>query len=75
MVSGDVILTYGYSSLLLSILLHAFDKDKKNFRVVVLDSSPRFEGLEMLRRLTKANISCVYMLISGASYIMPEVNN
>lgn len=71
--SGDVILTYGYSSLLLRILLKAFVEDGKKFRVVVLGSSPRSEGLELLRRLVAANIPSVYMLISGASYIMPEV--
>jgi translation initiation factor eIF-2B subunit delta len=71
-VAGDVILTYGFSALILETLQKSF-KDKKNFRVVVLDSSPRFEGLEMLRRLTKAQIPCGYMLISGASYIMSEV--
>lgn len=72
--SGDVILTYGYSSLLLRILLKAFVDDKKKFRVVVLDSSPRSEGLQLLRRLVAANIPSTYMLISGASYIMPEVS-
>lgn len=71
--SGDVILTYGYSSLLLRILLKAFVDDKKEFRVVVLDSSPRSEGLQLLRKLVAANIPSEYMLISGASYIMPEV--
>ena len=72
-VAGDVILIYGFSALILETLKNSFDKEKKSFRVVVLDSSPRFEGLEMLRRLTKAQIPCGYMLISGASYIMSEV--
>ncbi|KZS13833.1 translation initiation factor eIF-2B subunit delta isoform X1 [Daphnia magna] len=72
--SGDVILTYGYSSLLLQILLKAFNEDNKKFRVIVLDSSPRSEGLQFLRRLVAFKIPSVYMLISGASYVMPEVN-
>lgn len=71
--SGDVILTYGYSSLLLQILLKAFNEDNKKFRVIVLDSSPRSEGLQFLRRLVAFKIPSVYMLISGASYVMPEV--
>lgn len=68
-----MILTYGYSSLLLHILLKAYVEDGKKFRVVVLDANPRFEGLQLLRKLTAAGIPAVYMLISGASYIMPEV--
>jgi len=71
--SDDVILTYGYSSLLLRILLKAYVDDGKKFRVVVLDCSPRYEGLQFLRRLAAAHIPAVYMLISGASYIMPQV--
>lgn len=71
--SGDVILTYGYSSLLFNILHKAYVEDGKKFRVVVLDGNPRFEGLQLLRKLTAAKIPAVYMLISGASYIMPQV--
>ena len=71
--SDDVILTYGYSSLLLRILLKAYVDDGKKFRVVVLDGSPRREGLQFLRRLAAARIPAVYMLVSGASYIMPQV--
>ena len=73
--SGDVILTYGFSSLLLHILLKAHGKDGKQFRVVVLDGGPRSEGLQMLRRLASANIPATYMLISGAPYVMPEVSS
>ena len=73
--SDDVILTYGYSSLLLRILLKAYIDDGKKFRVVVLDGSPRREGLQFLRRLAAAHIPAVYMLISGVSYIMPKVGS
>ena len=72
--SGDVILTYGCSSLLVAVLLKAYVDDGKRFRVVVLDSNPQLEGKQLLRRLTIAGIPATYMLISGASYIMPEVD-
>ncbi|CAG5928096.1 unnamed protein product [Menidia menidia] len=70
---GDVILVYGCSSLVNHILCKAFDKGRK-FRVIVVDSRPRLEGREALRRLVQGRISCTYVLISAVSYILPEVS-
>lgn len=70
---GDVILVYGCSSLVNHILCEAFEKNRK-FRVIVVDSRPRLEGREALRRLVLRGISCTYVLISAVSYILPEVS-
>eukprot|EP00096_Caligus_rogercresseyi_P011459 TRINITY_DN4504_c0_g1_i2.p2 TRINITY_DN4504_c0_g1~~TRINITY_DN4504_c0_g1_i2.p2 ORF type:complete len:688 (-),score=226.62 TRINITY_DN4504_c0_g1_i2:2154-4217(-) len=70
---GDVILTYGHSSLVRSVFLHAAEKGVK-FRVIVADSRPKFEGKEMVRHLVCANIKCTYVLISAVPYIMREVS-
>ncbi|XP_023655246.1 translation initiation factor eIF2B subunit delta [Paramormyrops kingsleyae] len=70
---GDVILVYGCSSLVNHILCDAFEKERK-FRVIVVDSRPRLEGREALRRLVKMGIRCTYVLISAISYILPEVS-
>ncbi|KAM4713513.1 translation initiation factor eIF2B subunit delta isoform 2-T2 [Anableps anableps] len=71
--NGDVILIYGCSSLVNHILCEAFEKSRK-FRVIVVDSRPRLEGREALRRLVQRGISCTYVLISAVSYILPEVS-
>uniref|UniRef100_A0A672P1L4 Translation initiation factor eIF2B subunit delta n=1 Tax=Sinocyclocheilus grahami TaxID=75366 RepID=A0A672P1L4_SINGR len=71
--NGDVILVYGCSSLVNHILCKAFEKQRK-FRVIVVDSRPRLEGRETLRRLVKKGIRCTYVLISALSYILPEVS-
>ncbi|XP_076631584.1 eukaryotic translation initiation factor 2B subunit delta isoform X2 [Colletes latitarsis] len=71
--NGDVILTYGYSSLIHKILLDAHIADKQ-FRVIVVDGRPWLEGKEQLRRLTKHGIECSYILINALSYVMPEVS-
>ncbi|XP_034554864.1 translation initiation factor eIF-2B subunit delta [Notolabrus celidotus] len=71
--NGDVILVYGCSSLVNHILCEAFEKERK-FRVIVVDSRPRLEGREALRRLVQKGISCTYVLISAVSYILPEVS-
>lgn len=60
------------SSLVNHILYEAFEKGRK-FRVIVVDSRPRLEGREALRRLVQKGISCTYVLISAVSYILPEV--
>lgn len=59
------------SSLVNHILCEAFEKSRK-FRVIVVDSRPRLEGREALRRLVQRGISCTYVLISAVSYILPE---
>ncbi|XP_065854348.1 uncharacterized protein [Euphorbia lathyris] len=69
---GDVLLTYGSSSVVEMILLHAHELGKQ-FRVVVVDSRPKLEGQLLLRRLVAKGISCTYTHINAVSYIMREV--
>ncbi|XP_061367033.1 uncharacterized protein LOC133310153 isoform X2 [Gastrolobium bilobum] len=69
---GDVLLTYGSSSAVEMILLHAHELGKQ-FRVVVVDSRPKLRGKLMLRRLVEKGLSCTYTHINAVSYIMPEV--
>lgn len=70
---GNVILTYGYSSLIQKILMDAHDAGKQ-FRVIIVDGRPWLEGKELLRRLTKHGIKCSYVLINALSFVMPEVS-
>ncbi|XP_050226398.1 uncharacterized protein LOC126676274 [Mercurialis annua] len=70
---GDVLLTYGSSSTVEMILLHAHELGKQ-FRVVVVDSRPKLEGQLLLRRLVGKGISCTYTHINAVSYIMHEVS-
>lgn len=70
---GDVILVYGCSSLVSRTLCNAYAKGRA-FRVVVVDSRPRLEGRETLRRLVKQGVRCTYVLINAISYVLPEVS-
>lgn len=70
--NGDVILTFGCSSLINYICEAAQDR-KVDFRVVIVDSRPFCEGQELLRRLTAKEIPCSYVLINAISFVMPEV--
>ncbi|EOY04267.1 NagB/RpiA/CoA transferase-like superfamily protein isoform 4 [Theobroma cacao] len=57
---GDVLLTYGASSAVEMILLHAHELGKQ-FRVVVVDSRPKLEGQLLLRSLLKSwDCLCCY---------------
>ncbi|KAI4321300.1 hypothetical protein MLD38_034701 [Melastoma candidum] len=69
---GDVLLTYGSSSVVEMLILHAHELRKK-FRVVMVDSRPKLEGQHLLRRLVREGISCTYTNINAISYIMHEV--
>ncbi|XP_046742445.1 translation initiation factor eIF-2B subunit delta [Diprion similis] len=71
--NGDVILTYAFSSLIHNILVEAH-KDRKQFRVIIVDGRPWLEGKEQMRRLVRHGIECSYVLINALSFIMPEVS-
>ncbi|XP_067631306.1 translation initiation factor eIF2B subunit delta isoform X2 [Eurosta solidaginis] len=68
---GDVILTFGCSSLITYIFEEA-QRRRVNFRVIIVDSRPFCEGQELLRRLTAKEIPCSYVLINAVSFVMPE---
>jgi len=71
---GDVIVTYGYSSVVEATFLFAAGQQNKRFHVVVIDSFPRFEGRKLLEVLSKAGLPCTYLLISAAAYMMRGAN-
>ncbi|KAI3976856.1 hypothetical protein MKX01_008714 [Papaver californicum] len=66
---GDVLLTYGSPTVVEMILLKAHELGKQ-FRVVVVDSRPKLEGLALLRRLVGKGLNCTYTHINAISYIM-----
>lgn len=69
---GDVILVLGFSSVIRDVLCKAYEM-KKSFKVVVIDTRPKLEGLKMLRHLVKQGLQCSYISINAVSYIMKEV--
>ncbi|XP_053689804.1 translation initiation factor eIF-2B subunit delta [Sabethes cyaneus] len=69
---GDVILTYGCSTLIKHILEEA-NRRQKSFRVVIVDSRPRNREHEMLRQLVAQGMDCTTVLINAIGYVMPEV--
>ncbi|NWU58642.1 EI2BD factor, partial [Dromas ardeola] len=71
---NDVILVYGCSSLVNRTLCDAHVKKGRAFRVIVVDSRPRLEGRETLRRLVRKGIHCTYVTINAISYVLPEVS-
>ena len=69
---GDVVLTYGRSSVVEQLLLRAHGV-RRQFHVVVVDARPTLEGQGLLERLTAAGISCTYVLLNALSYVMVNV--
>jgi translation initiation factor eIF-2B subunit delta len=70
---GDVILTFATSHVVEMLLKKAHSEGKK-FRLIIVDSRPKLEGKELLRRLVKVGIQCTYIMINALSYVMKEVN-
>jgi translation initiation factor eIF-2B subunit delta len=70
--NGDVILIFGYSSLIMRILETAIQRGI-NFRVIIADSRPQQYGLRSAQRLLALNVKCTYVLINAVPFIISEV--
>eukprot|EP00956_Cyclotella_meneghiniana_P029102 scaffold69455_cov74-Cyclotella_meneghiniana.AAC.4 len=65
---GDVIVVFGKSEVVNRLLLDAYTE--KKFRVIVVDSRPLLEGRDTLQILSRAGISCTYVLLNALTYLM-----
>ncbi|CAF2988116.1 unnamed protein product [Rotaria sp. Silwood2] len=70
--NGDVILIFGYSSLIMRILETAINRGI-DFRVIIVDSRPQQHGIKSARRLLALNVKCTYILINAVPFIISEV--
>ena len=69
---GDVILTYAQSSVVAATMLSAHRRGTQ-FRVIVIDSRPLFEGRRLARKLVAAGINVSYTLITAAAHVIGGV--
>ena len=66
---GDVILTYAKSSIVQQVLVEAYRKGKQ-FKVIVVDSRPFFEGKNLARALADLGVDVQYSLTHGISHVI-----
>jgi len=71
-VDGDVILTYAKSSVVEKTLLTAH-RQGTQFRVIVVDSRPLFEGKNHARSLIRAGLHVQYCLLNGIADVVADV--
>jgi len=69
---GDIIMTYA-SSHVVEVMLKKAHDDGKSFRVILVDSRPKFEGRAMLSRLVKYGIDCGYVLLTALAFVLKDV--
>jgi translation initiation factor eIF-2B subunit delta len=69
--AGDVILTYGSSSIVEQSILRAH-REGIPFSVIVVDSKPLFEGKQLARKLANHGLEVRYYLITGASHAVKD---
>lgn len=72
--NGDVIMTFGNSSVVRKLLLHAHLVEKLQFRVIVVDSRPLHEGRVLLEKLVQFGINCTYVPLRALSFAMKGVS-
>lgn len=68
--NGSTIVTYGSSKVLTDLLLYNAVDLEKNFRVIVVDSRPLFEGRKMADILRGRGINVTYALITSLDDIL-----
>lgn len=68
---GDVILTYAKSSVVEKTLIAAH-RQGKDFRVIVVDSRPMFEGKNHATSLIRAGLRVQYALLNGLADIVDQ---
>ncbi|KAI5807127.1 hypothetical protein EDC01DRAFT_638252 [Geopyxis carbonaria] len=69
---GDVILTFSKSQVVEKTLLEAH-RIGKQFRVIIADNRPLFEGRNILSSLCQAGIDCTYIHLYTLDHAMSEV--
>ncbi|KAL6244035.1 hypothetical protein RBB50_008904 [Rhinocladiella similis] len=69
--NGDVILTYAKSSVVEKTLIAAH-RAGKDFRVIVVDSRPMFEGRNLARSLVRAGLKVQYSLLNALSDVVDQ---
>ena len=68
---ADVILTYAKSSIVQQVLVEAYRKGKQ-FKVIVVDSRPLFEGKNLARALADLGVDVQYSLTHGISHVIKD---
>lgn len=69
--TNDVILVYGCSAIVQNILLYAKSRGR-SFRVIVVDSTPHFNGCRMTSFLNDNSIDVSYTLINSLSFVIRQ---
>ncbi|KAJ3122783.1 hypothetical protein HK098_002474 [Nowakowskiella sp. JEL0407] len=70
--NGDVIMTYSRSSVVVQLFKNAYESGKQ-FRVIVVDARPKWEGKETLKQLSSVGIQCTYVYLNAINYVIKEV--
>ena len=55
------------------VLLRAMEAGVQ-FRVIIADAGPKFEGRELMRRLLASGIRCTYVNLHALPYMISEVS-
>ncbi len=70
---GAVVLTHGYSRVVMALLLQAAARHKR-FRVIVSEARPDNAGYKTIRRLSAAGIPCQLVMDAGVAFVMDQVD-
>jgi len=71
---GVVVLTHGYSRVVLSVLKHAAKKHSKRFSVIVTESRPDASGYKTAQKLQQEGVPVTVIIDSAVAHVMGQVD-
>lgn len=71
---GDCILTHSYSSMIKAVFKVAKEEFCTDFRVIVTETRPRYQGMKMARELVELGIPTTVIVDSAARSMMKDID-
>ncbi|GMH56747.1 hypothetical protein TrST_g10887 [Triparma strigata] len=72
--SNEIILTYSLSRTIEIFLLHAHQREKRQFHVIIAEGAPHFGGHVMANKLSSKGVRVTVINDSAITALMPRVN-
>jgi len=69
----ETIMTTGFNNICIEELFQKAHSEGRKFNVIVVDSSPLFQGRALVKRLSNYGIKCKYILIHSVGALMSSV--
>ncbi|KAH3902918.1 related to Translation initiation factor eIF-2B subunit delta [Saccharomycodes ludwigii] len=72
--NNTTIVTYGCSNVITKLLIHNKKEQNKNFKVIICDSRPLFEGRKCAKTLKENGVDVTYCMLNSLAYVFQTLD-